>query len=84
MVLRWVLLQTVIQYQFFPGINLKYGTSQRLSGSHNSNTELLLKKIHKELIDVGSSAKSSGGFVKTLEEKKMKVKPVYDGHSDVQ
>lgn len=34
--------------------------------------------------DVGSSAKSSGGFVKTLEEKKMKVKPVYDGHSDVQ
>lgn len=35
--------------------------------------------------DVGSSAKSSGGFVNTLEEKKeMKVKPVYDGHSDVQ
>lgn len=55
MVLRLVLLQTVIQYQFFPGINLKYGTSERLSGSHNSNTELLLKKIHKELIFVDIS-----------------------------
>ena len=34
--------------------------------------------------DVGSSAKSSGGFVNTLEKKEVKVKPVYNGHSDVQ